>query len=217
MGLESSPQHIDDLDEDWPLAGDPHTEGDDHIRNLKAVLKIVFPGTGGNGFAIPITATEAELNFVGGATSNIQDQIDALDTALVGVLMAPSGTKMAFFQATAPTGWTQDPSNDDAILRVVDGLGGGTGGTLAVSTAHTHDFTDDGHSLTAAENGPHTHGGVPEEIGDTDRGTNGSLFSLDGAGSTDSSGSGDAHAHSGTTDAGLVPKYIDIIICSKDA
>ena len=39
----------------------------------------------------------------------------------------PSGTKIAFFQASAPAGWTQDTTNNDAVLRVVSGSGGGTG------------------------------------------------------------------------------------------
>lgn len=51
------------------------------------------------------------------------------------------------------------------------------------------------HSLTSAENGPHTHGGTPQLIADFDRGTDAaaSNFSLDSVGSTASSGSGTPH------------------------
>ena len=73
----------------------------------------------------------------------------------------PSGTKMVFAQAAAPTGWTQDITNNDKALRVVSGLGGGTGGTHAFSsppsTAHTHSFSDS--SATTSSAGAHSHTG----------------------------------------------------------
>lgn len=51
------------------------------------------------------------------------------------VTVFPSGTKMLFNQAAAPTGWTKQTSVDNAALRVVSGkTGGGTGGSLAFST-----------------------------------------------------------------------------------
>ena len=60
-----------------------------------------------------------------------------------GVTVAPAGgleagTKTDFFQASAPTDWTQDTGNNDKMLRVVSGgSGGSTGCTQAVSrTAH---------------------------------------------------------------------------------
>ena len=58
-----------------PVLTDPVGQGDDHVRLIKAVLKASFPGAAGQGFAIPLTATEAQLNFVTGATSNLQTQI----------------------------------------------------------------------------------------------------------------------------------------------
>ena len=59
-----------------PTGTDSTTEGNDHMQLIKLVLKNIFPGEVGQGFAIPIVATEAELNFVSGVTSSIQDQID---------------------------------------------------------------------------------------------------------------------------------------------
>ena len=49
--------------------------------------------------------------------------------------MYPAGTKKLFFQATAPTGWTQDTTNAGRALRVVSGTGGGTGGCTPFVTA----------------------------------------------------------------------------------
>lgn len=46
----------------------------------------------------------------------------------------PSGTKLLFYQATAPIGWTQVTTQNDKALRVVSGLGGGSGGTSAFTT-----------------------------------------------------------------------------------
>ena len=75
-------------------------------------------------------------------------------------MVIPSGTKMMFYQASAPVGWTAVAVNDK-FLRVVTtgGTGGSTGGTVAASTslahthtlAHTHDMQNHTHTLS------HTH------------------------------------------------------------
>jgi len=52
----------------------------------------------------------------------------------------PAGSVMLFYQATAPTGWTQVTTVglDDSALRIVTGSGGSTGGTTAFSTVFTN-------------------------------------------------------------------------------
>ena len=52
---------------------------------------------------------------------------------LSGVEPFPSGTKQVFYQASAPTGWTQDTASalSEAVMSVVTGSGGGTGGSTA--------------------------------------------------------------------------------------
>jgi hypothetical protein len=57
--------------------------------------------------------------------------------------LIPVGTKMAFFQAAVPTGWTQDTSQNDKVMRVVSGTGGGYGGTWALSGMSTGKPTAD--------------------------------------------------------------------------
>jgi hypothetical protein len=44
-----------------------------------------------------------------------------------------SGTKMVFYQASAPTGWTQDTASalSNTVMSVVTGTGGGTGGSTS--------------------------------------------------------------------------------------
>lgn len=52
---------------------------------------------------------------------------------LTGVDPFTSGTKMVFYQAAAPTGWTQDTAAalSNTVMSVVTGTGGGTGGTTS--------------------------------------------------------------------------------------
>jgi len=89
---------------------------------------------------------------------------------------APNGTRMLFYQSSAPTGWNQITSVNDRVIRVVSGSGGSTGGswsisglnvlghTLSVSEMPSHDHTGststDGyhsHSGSTSTNGEHTH------------------------------------------------------------
>jgi hypothetical protein len=71
------------------------------------------------------------------------------------------GTKTVFCQATVPSGWALDSYANDRWLRVTNGLGGGTGGSLLASAqivgihnhtataqpAHTHKVLDHWHEL----------------------------------------------------------------------
>lgn len=102
MGIESSTT-IQGLDASWPLSGDRRSEGDDHLRLIKSVLKAAFPGEDGLGFNVPITAKEADLN--------------AAFTA---------GVKTVFYMATAPIGWTV--VNFGANYTLVSAAAGGSGG-----------------------------------------------------------------------------------------
>lgn len=79
MSLETA-STIAQLQSSAPSASDPVNQGDDHIRMIKHVLKNIFPGSGGQGFSIPIVATEAEINFLDGVTSNIQAQLGLIST-----------------------------------------------------------------------------------------------------------------------------------------
>jgi hypothetical protein len=98
-------------------------------------------------------------------------------TAFVTTAVAnafPSGTRLVFAQAAAPTGWTQDTSDtaNNRMMRVVSSTGGGTGGTASpilmdVVPTHTHGFStgteSNGHyhytsGTTDGENANHYHG-----------------------------------------------------------
>ena len=74
MALEdlTGTKYLDDLVETNPAAGDNVSEGDDHIRGIKNVLKLTFPNVDA-----AVNATPTELNYVDGVTSAIQTQLDA--------------------------------------------------------------------------------------------------------------------------------------------
>jgi hypothetical protein len=64
--------------------------------------------------------------------------------------LIPSGSKMLFYQASAPAGWTKLTADNNKTLRVVSGSGGGSGGTNSFTSA----FSERGVPLTA-----HNHNG----------------------------------------------------------
>lgn len=92
MSLETA-GFIKDLVSTNPEGTDPKSQGDDHIRMIKAVLKAQFPGlTDGIG----VTLTENNLNFLGGIGSD--DPVRNLDTIVpytcfIGCPAATTGTK----------------------------------------------------------------------------------------------------------------------------
>jgi hypothetical protein len=169
----------------------------------------------------------------------------------------PTGTRLLFAQAAAPTGWTQivDDTANNRMLRVVNGGGGNVGGTHNpilnnVVPPHTHNFTTGGHSADhthAVQDPGHSHSvydpghehtnyagdagsganlgsGNANKYGPHSGGTSSRTgISLYGAGTGIwLSGATSNHTHSGSTDNGSSqvswqPRYIDMIICSKNA
>jgi len=226
MGLEAATT-IAELVITNPDGDDKLNQGDNHIRMVKDVLQLIFPGSGGIGFAKPITATEDELNFLAGITSNINDDLDALGVRITAnedaiANLIETGTKMMFYQAAAPTGWTIDATVTDNMLRIVDGTilaGGAAGGTddpVLNDKVPTHT-----HPFTTAEDGDHKHtmhygtenggGNKWSTIIALNPPTNQAMFP---------NAEGD-HTHSGTTDSNgspsdWVPRFANVILCTKD-
>jgi hypothetical protein len=147
MGLETA-STISGLQSSNPLSTDLKAYGDDHIRLIKSVLKTQFPGSGGSGFSTPITASEAEINYLIGVTSSIQAQINALKIPIGGIIELNVST------------------NPATLFGYGTWAAHGTGKvTVAIDTGDTNFDTlgetggESTHLLTSAESGlrAHTH------------------------------------------------------------
>lgn len=174
----------------------------------------------------------------------------------------PAGTRLAFSQNAAPVGWVQvnDDSTSGHMLRIINnatsttaGVGiittGGihspilmnvvpahthSGTTTAVDINHSHDF----NANTGTESVFHTHGFArPTYRTDMDRGSLGSVWSIDEvengtsstqsqlhihnvSGTTSAMSANNTHSHTFSTNTGSSntdwhPKYIDFILCTK--
>jgi hypothetical protein len=124
-----------------------------------------------------------------------------------------TGTEMLFAQAAAPTGWTQNVTWNDRVLRVVSGSGGGTGGSWTLSGV-----TVDSHVLIEAEMPAHVHTET-RRAGTTTTVLSGSIStSKTGTNTFDTGSTGDdgGHVHGLTSDAVWRPSYVDLIVATKD-
>lgn len=82
------------------------------------------------------TTFTGDVSLAGNATLRANGQVDATSytgngAGLSGIASFDAGTKMVFYQASAPTGWTQDTTAAlaNTAMSIVTGTGGGTGGT----------------------------------------------------------------------------------------
>lgn len=182
-----------------------------------------------------VTDWEQGSLYVNTTTGSIQHQEASSSPFDWKDVSFPAGTKMIFYQASAPTGWTQDVSLNDVMVAIVSGAGGGTSGNWTMSG-----LAVDGHSLTEAELASHYHF-MFASSGDTgtanvtadaqvpqQRANNGSLttsehrYSMGTSataatlGRSGTSGSGTAHTH-GLTNTSWRPSSIESIVASKDA
>ena len=154
-------------------------------------------------------------------------------TSTITNSLFPAGTRMPFAQAAAPTGWTQDTTSnaDNRMLRVVNSTGNGVGGTDSpivnntTMVAHTHTFTgnvlaphnhtDSGHSHGIPANAvAHGTPGGGTPLWDSQNPTGNTYTSYANISSV-SAGTA-AGTNSTTTGVSWSPKYIDMIICSKN-
>ena len=152
------------------------------------------------------------------------------------IALIPTGTRMPFAQAAAPTGWTQDTSDNatNRMLRVVNTTGNGVGGSHSpilnnVVPSHTHGFTTNSTNTDHTHYDPgHAHGGSYMRS-DLSGGNNGGGANTWGLSTTTTAytnlgfmNQNATHTHTGTSNANgsaanWTPRYIDMIICSKDA
>jgi hypothetical protein len=149
-----------------------------------------------------------------------------------GTAVIPTGTVMLFFQAAAPTGWTQVTTQNNKALRVVSGTGGVAGGTTGFTSVFTNQTvsttistsisgTTGGTTLSESQLASHTHTVYGGEGGQPGL----SPATASPSNSTGSTGGNASHTHSfsgsgsgsGTSSAvTLNVQYIDIILASKN-
>ncbi|MGW8178740.1 MAG: hypothetical protein ACWGQW_08260, partial [bacterium] len=132
MADDSSATYISELDNSFPDGSvDTMDKVDNQLRMLKTLLETTFSG------------------FTDGEAVTLSEQ-------QVNNLAFTTGTVVMFYQAAAPTGWTEATIQADSALRVVNlaGATGGTaGGTIGLSNSLAHTHTGPSHTHTIA----HTH------------------------------------------------------------
>lgn len=151
-----------------------------------------------------MTAAESDI-------ATLQSDLDAAEVLIAQKPRMDIGTKTLFYQAAAPTGWTQDTSVNDRVLRVVDSTGGGTGGSWTISG-----ISVDGHALSLSEIPSHAH--TMRLYGNYgDGGTKSGVEGGSGSESTSSVGSGAAHSHTMTIGNSWRPAYADAIVAARSS
>jgi hypothetical protein len=73
----------------------------------------------------------------------------------ISLSLFPAGTKMVFYQDTAPTGWTIENTLDDKLLFITKGSA--AGGQKGGGAHSTGTWTQPSHTLTEAEIPSHRH------------------------------------------------------------
>jgi hypothetical protein len=151
-----------------------------------------------------------------------------------GAAVIPAGSVMLFFQAAAPTGWTQVTTQNNKALRIVSGTGGGTAGSVAFTTAFASKAVTGSVSITSIAGSAgsttlttpqipsHRHGGGA--VGGGSLGGGAAISPSNGQ--TELTGGDGSHAHPFSFSSGsasftgtaidLAVQYIDIILASKD-
>jgi len=128
MGLETA-TYISQLVATNPLATDPISQGDDHLRLIKSVLQAQFSGLSGT---TAVTASGAEMNLVDGCTATTVE-LNYLDITTLGT----SEDSKALTQASSVV--TIGAAAGDQVLNIAshDLVDGGLklAGTLVTSSA----------------------------------------------------------------------------------
>jgi hypothetical protein len=144
----------------------------------------------------------------------------------------PAGTRMLFFQATAPSGWVQDTTINDRTIRIVNNNSGNqTGGSWTVTGLSTSSGTWD-HVLTINQIPSHGHAinnVISNFVARPFGGSAGATAASTGAGSqwtevsnsglVQNTGGGQGHSHQLDpevfSDSTWRPAYINAIVCTK--
>jgi len=170
---------------------------------------------------MPATLTAPGITFGDGTTATARSSF-----------FAPSGTVSLFYRSTAPTGWTQVTTQNDKILRVVSGTGGGAAGTNAFSNTFTNRAVSatvpvsiaglavGGTTLSINQIPIHAH---PANNAGNTGGSGGGIAAVAPGTSTGNYGNSGGHGHPAVFASASGPwsttldfrvQFIDIILCS---
>ncbi|WP_343735338.1 hypothetical protein [Acidovorax sp.] len=150
---------IGGLDATLPAAGDPKSEGDNHLRLIKGVLKTQFPNFG----TAAMNATTVELNYMVGVTSAVQAQLNSK-----GAIAGQTWTGAHDFtggSVNVPTATAGDNSTKAASTAFATNLAFAT--ALPAQSGNSGKFiTTDGStaSWSSTLNGSLTFGGTGRRI-----------------------------------------------------
>ena len=138
MGFETGSTYISQLVSANPTASDDVSEGDDHLRMMKTVLKTQFSGLTGT---TAISSSEAELNILDGVTATAAE-LNYLDITTLGT----SADSKALTQASGAVTIAADVtiSGTTPLLTIGDA---GTEDTMLVFDGNAVDYRvglDDG-------------------------------------------------------------------------
>ncbi|MGQ7939128.1 hypothetical protein [Paraburkholderia sp. D1E] len=167
-----------------------------------------------NGTTADASQVMADLNFIVNAVNAGAQPAGSYSTA--GTLDAPSGTRMSFQQAAAPTGWVIDTTITNHTCLYVASGGAIITGSAGYSSFVAGSWNVSAHALTASEIPSHTHG-VALATGQYNSGggsgfltnaTSSAPFNVTTDGGT---GGGQGHVHSVTTSW----NYITMCIAQK--
>ena len=141
MGVETA-TYISQLSATNPLATDPISQGDDHLRLIKSVLQAQFSGLSGT---TAVTADGAEMNLLDGCTATTTE-LNYLDITTLG-----QSEQSKVLTADANGDVTIEDGAFDFDVASHDGTNGLLlGGTLVTATATELNLID-GYTGTTAE------------------------------------------------------------------
>ena len=213
MTVESA-TYVSGLNANYPPGSDTISEGDDHLRLIKSVLKSTLPNADEaingvhTGTSAPSPNTSGQLWFDTSGAGDLKvrnkansafESVDTTTTAL------PAGVIALWYGSTAsiPSGWTLcDGTSSTPDLR--DQFIIGAGGSYAVAATAAVGNTG-AHTLTTSEMPAHTHSftgrgftaqngtGITNDYADHAAGTI----------TTSTAGTGGSHTHTGS----LPPYY----------
>lgn len=216
MGLETG-NYISDLNADNPEGEDDRSQGDDHIRLVKHVLKTTFPNING-----AVTGTEEQLNAAAAPGAICFPGMIVMWSGSVASI--PDGWKLCNGVGTISTGGAVP----NLVNRFIVGTATNSGGTYNVgSTGGSANLVvtgnTNGHALTINQIPSHTHGpgaGTRFIVQNPPSGTANMVDGSDFASAiaTAPAGGGQAHSHvlNVTVTNGNLPPYYALAFLIKN-